>query len=71
MTPDLSYDWEGDRKRKAKIINGMGEKEKSCGSQVKAQPSIGHILYTRSCVRETILPRSWRLYAIVLKVVVK
>ena len=26
MTPDMSYDWEGGRKRRAKIINGMGGK---------------------------------------------
>ena len=26
MTPDLSYDWEGERKRRAKIVNGMGKK---------------------------------------------
>ena len=27
MTPDMSYDYEGEKKRRAKIINGM-EKEK-------------------------------------------
>ena len=28
MIPDLSYDYEGEVKRKAKIINGMGKKNK-------------------------------------------
>ena len=27
MTPDLSYDKEGERKRRANIINGMGKKK--------------------------------------------
>ena len=30
VTPDMSYDYEGEKKRRAKIINGM-EKEKKKG----------------------------------------
>ena len=37
----------------------------SCGSQTKAQPSIGHIFHARAW-EETILRRSSRLYLIVL-----
>ena len=28
MTPDLSYDWKGDIKRKAKIIKGIEKKRR-------------------------------------------